>query len=139
MTTIKRYTDISQAKILDEILSSKGADMCYKCFGEETYDLTFCEVSYSEWAKEYKELFDKAGLQLIPCWSISALISIIPQEIFDGEYIINITEGCDNRWVLTYDHFENRNHSYYGLSTGADNLVDACTDIIIKLKERNII
>jgi len=75
----------------------------------------------------------------IPCWSLAALISIIPQEIFDGEYIINITEGCDNRWVLTYDHFENRNHSYYGLSTGADNLVDACTDIIIKLKERNII
>lgn len=136
---MKSYTDISQSKKLAKILSLKSADMCFKCFGEETYDLTFCEVSYSEWAKEYKALFDKAGLQLIPCWSLAALISIIPQKLFDGEYIINITEGIDNKWIITYDHHENRNHSYYGLSTGADNLVDACTDIIIKLKERNII
>lgn len=135
----RAFTSLEQSKKLAEILPLESADMCYKCFGEETYDLIFCEVSYSEWAKEYKELFDKAGLQLIPCWSLSALISIIPQELFDGEYIINITEGSDNKWILTYDHHENRNHSYYGLSTGADNLVDACTDIIIKLKERNII
>ena len=139
MAAIKRYTDISQAKILDEILSSKGADMCFKCFEEETYDLIFCEVSYSEWAKEYKVLFDKAGLQVIPCWSLSALISIIPQELFDGEYIINITEGTINRWIITYDHCENRIHSYYGLSTAADNLVDACYKMIIKLKERNLL
>ena len=139
MATIKSYTDLEQSKKLAEILPPESANMCFKCFGEETYDLTFCEVSYSEWAREYKELFDKAGLQLIPCWSLSALINIIPQEIFDGEYIINITEGCDNRWVLTYDHFENRNHSYYGLSTGADNLVDACYEFILKLNELNLL
>jgi hypothetical protein len=139
MATIKRYTDISQSRKLAEILPLESADMCFKCFGEETYDLIFCEVSYSEWAKEYKELFDKAGLQLIPCWSLAALIDIIPQEIFNGEYIINITEGRDNRWVLTYDHYENRNHSYYGLSTGADNLVEACYELILILHERNLL
>ena len=139
MAIIKRYTDISQAKILDEILSSRGADMLFKCVGEYTYDLTFCEVSYSEWAKDYKKLYNKAGIQVIPCWSLAALISIIPQELFDGEYIINITEGKNKKWIITYDHYENRNHSYYGLSTGANNLVDACTNTIIKLKERNII
>jgi hypothetical protein len=139
MAKIKRYTDISQARILDEILLSKGADMFFKCFGEETYDLTFCEVSYSEWAKDFKKLYDKAGIKVIPCWSLSALFSVIPQEIFDGEYIINITEGRDNKWILTYDHYENRNHSYYGLSAGADNLVDACYEIIIKLHERKML
>jgi len=133
MATIKAYTDLEQSKKLAEILPLESADMCYKCFGEETYDLTFCVVSYSEWAKEYKELYDKAGIQVIPCWGLSALISIIPQEIFDGEYIINITEGRDNRWALTYDHYENRKHSYYSLSIGADNLVDACYETINKL------
>lgn len=139
MATIKSYTDISQSKTLSKILPLESADMCYKCFGEETYDLFFCEVSYSEWAKDYRELFVKAGLQLIPCWNLSALISIIPQELFDGEYIINITEGIDNKWIITYDHHENRNHSYYGLSSGADNLVDACYNLILKLNERKML
>jgi hypothetical protein len=136
MATIKRYTDISQAKILDEILSSKGADMCFKCFGEETYDLTFCEVSYSEWAKEYKELFDKAGLQLIPCWNLSALISIIPQELFDGEYIINITEGRNHKWIISYEHYSEVS-SYIDVSS--DSLIDCCVEMIIKLKKRNLL
>ena len=136
---MKSYTDLKQSKKLAETLPHESADMCYKCFGEETYDLTLCEVSYSEWAKEYKELFDKAGLQLIPCWSLSALISIIPQELFGGEYIINITEGCNNKWILTYDHYENRNHSYYSLSIGADNLIDACYEMILKLHELKIL
>ena len=136
MATIKRYTDISQAKILDEILSSKGADMCFKCFEEETYDLIFCEVSYSEWAKEYKVLFDKAGLQVIPCWSLSALISIIPQELFDGEYIINITEGRNHKWIISYE--PPYDISSY-LSVSDDNLIDCCVEIIIKLKERNLL
>lgn len=136
MATIKRYTDISQAKILDEILSSNNADMCFKCFEEETYDLTFCEVSYSEWAKEYKELFDKAGLQLIPCWSLSALISIIPQELFGGEYIINITEGRNHKWIISYEPFHGIS-SYFSVSN--DSLIDCCVEMIIKLKERNLL
>jgi len=120
---MKSYTDLKQSKTLAKILPLESVDMNYWCGtqirigGHRTMD---------------KDLD-------VPCWSLAALLNIIPQEIFDGEYIINITEGINNRWVITYDHNENRNHSYYGLSTSADNLVDACTDIIIKLKERNII
>ena len=77
--------------------------------------------------------------QKTPCWSLAALLDTIPQEIFDGEYIINITEGSDNRWIITYDHYENRNHSYYGLSSSADNLVDACVKIITRLHELKIL
>ena len=125
MPTIKSYSDLQQSKKLAEILPIESADM--------------------QWIiDDLGESFpfpinDRVNENEEPCWSLAALISVIPQEIFDGEYIINITEGKDYKWIITYDHFENRNHSYYGLSTGADNLVDACTDIIIKLKERNII
>ena len=75
------------------------------------------------------------GRTCVYAWSLAALINIIPQELFDGEYIINITEGIDNKWIITYDHYKNRNHSFYGLSTGADNLVDACYEMILKLHE----
>ena len=52
--------------------------------------------------------------------------------------LINV-EAVDNKWVITYDHYENRNHSFYGLSTGADNLVDTCYEMIIKLHEQNLL
>ena len=75
----------------------------------------------------------------IPCWSLAALLDVISQEIFDEEYIINITEGLNNRWILTYDHWENKQHSYYRFSSDADNLVDTCYEMIIKLKELNLL
>jgi hypothetical protein len=125
---MKSFTTVEQSKMLAKILSLESADMFLAING-----------TLPVMSKYIDDGFVTADNTAIPCWSLSALLSLIPQEIFDGEYIINITEGCDNKWILTYDHHENRNHSYYGLSTGADNLVDACTDIIIKLKERNII
>lgn len=127
MATIKSYTDINQSCKLEEILPLESADMCW----QYQKDRWVGEPDYEEFP-QFEHAIDKRD---IPCWSLAALVGVIPQEIFDGEYIINITEGCDNRWVLTYDHYENRNHSYYGLSTSADNLVDACYEMILKLNE----
>ena len=137
MATIKSYTDIEQSKKLAEFLPLESADMEYLSIKENG-----ALVGAVPFVKDDSEVEDSAYSHIynrISCWSLAALINIIPQELFDGEYIINITEGLDNKWILTYDHYEKRNHSFYGLSAGADNLVDACTDIIIKLKERNII
>jgi len=123
MATIKSFTDLQQSKKLAEILPLKSADNYYSWHDERYYVVNKdCPYPYS--------LKEK-----IPCWSLAALLEAIPQEIFDGEYIINITEGLNNKWILTYDHYENRNHSYYGLSTGADNLIDACVAMIEKLHE----
>lgn len=135
METTKSYTDIDQAKALAKILPLESADMCYRYYSGGMI------TGYGDCVLVKSFITGKNVIREndLPCWSLAALISIIPQELFDGEYIINITEGIDNKWIITYDHHENRNHSYYGLSTGADNLVDACTDIIIKFKERNII
>ena len=130
MSDMKAFSDLEQSKKLAEILPLESADMCYQARYDNKNNL------------KYIPRFVSTIIPLkadIPCWSLAALINIIPQELFDGEYIINITEGIDNKWIITYDHYENRNHSFYGLSAGADNLVDTCTNIIIKLKERNII
>ena len=124
---MKAFSDLEQSKKLAEILPLESADMYWWSSGKRYYIEAMDDGDFNE----------KEGH--IRAWSLAALINIIPQELFDGEYIINITEGIDNKWIITYDHYENRNHSFYGLSAGADNLVDACYEMIIKLHEQNLL
>ena len=122
---MKAYTDLEQSIKLSDILSLESADMRYSPLGDNLRPWVWTDTFIEKDA--------------IPCWSLTSLLDVIPQEIFDNEYVINITEGCDDRWVLTYDHCENRNHSYYGLSSGADNLIDACVEMIVKLHNLKLI
>ena len=124
---MKAFSDLEQSKKLAEFLPIESADMYWWSSGKRYYIEAMDDGDFNE----------KEGH--IRAWSLAALINIIPQELFDGEYIINITEGIDNKWIITYDHYENRNHSFYGLSAGADNLVDACYEMIIKLHEQNLL
>jgi hypothetical protein len=131
---MKTYTDLNQSKKLAEILPLESADMYYfTIIRNYPYSQGKIKVITKIMDGSFSSDYD------IPCWSSAALFEAIPQEIFDGKYIINITEGRDNKWILTYDYYENRYHSYYSLSTDADNLVDACYEMIIKLKEMNLI
>lgn len=133
---MKGYTDLEQSKKLAEILPLESTDMKWYFWKDEIDAPKTPTFGYNKTAAEsYKD----TEAVYLPCWSLAALFNIIPQNIFDGEYIINITEGCANKWVLTYDHYENRNHSYFGLSSGADNLVDACVEMIIRLHELNLL
>jgi len=135
MATIKSYTDIEQSKKLAETLPLESADMFYWC--GNVNKITIGTGIY----KDVKNWFldGRTRAADIPCWSLAALIETIPQEIFDGEYIINITEGINNRWIITYDHFENKSHSFYGLSSVADNLIDACVAIIENLHKHKLL
>jgi hypothetical protein len=124
---MKSYTDIEQSTKLAEFLPEESADNYYSWHDDRYYVVNKdCPYPYS--------LKEK-----IPCWSLAALINIIPQELFDGEYIINITEGRNDRWILTYDSYEDGTKSYYGLSSGANNLIDACVAMIEKLHELNLL
>lgn len=128
---MKSYTDLPQSKMLAEILPHNTADNTWKRIAIAGSNLNVSEeLQYIHDGDMPFCYYSGIG---VPCWSLAALLDVIPQEIFNGEYIINITEGLDNRWVLTYDNHENRHHSYYGLSSGADNLVDACYEMILDL------
>lgn len=132
MATIKSYTDISQSKTLSKILTIESADMGWNVFVDDTTRI----LPINDWDL----IKDGSGnVKFYYAWSLAALLDVIPQEIFDGEYIINITEGLNNRWILTYDNFENRNHSYYSLSSGANNPVDACYELVLKLHEHKML
>jgi hypothetical protein len=122
---MKAYTDLEQSRKLAEILPLESADMYYEPstgFCTEPSEVMFGDIKY-------------AHPRSIRCWSLAALLGVIPQTIFDGEYVINITEGGAYKWVITYDHYENRSSSGYEVDSGADNLVDACYELVLKLRQ----
>jgi hypothetical protein len=62
----------------------------------------------------------------IPCWSLSALLNILP-EILGCKPIIALDDN-----YITYPHISD-------LHTKADDLVDACVELIEKLHELNLL
>lgn len=137
MTTIKSYTDIEQSKKLAEILPLESADMIYRpiMYIDSMSNSGFLDIPDCYPFNDFKNSIIKP----LPCWSLAALLNIIPQEIFDGAYVINITERNNNTWILTYGYRENRNHSYDGLSSNADYFIDACYEMILKLNELKLL
>ena len=124
MATIKSYTDIEQSKKLAEFLPLESADMYWWSSGKRYYIEAMDDGDFNE----------KEGD--IRAWSLAALISIIPQELFGGEYIINITEGLNHKWIISYEPFSEIS-SY--IDTSSDSLIDCCVEMIEKLHKRNLI
>lgn len=126
---IKSYTDITQSKKLAEFLPFESADMCHKCIGEDPYDV--CLRPYSEWREEYKGLLVAKEVDVIPCWSLAALLDIIRKTI--GGYsmdcasknIVMSVELGDKPWKLETDTYSNE--------------IDNCYDMILKLYEEGLI
>lgn len=114
MGTIKSYTDLEQSKKLAEILPLESADMGYLWNGT-----SFCEYPVSN-----QTIFNR--IENIPCWSFAALLNVLP-EIQGGKPIIVLDDN-----YITYPHMSK-------LHTKADNLVDACVAMIIRLNELNLL
>ncbi len=106
MAIIKSYTDLQQSKKLAEILPLESADMCIN--STNPYMITHELRPYGGFDNEHD-----------PCWSLSALLSIIPypslHKTFSGW-------RCDS-------------HDREGCILGepSDNQVDACYEMILKL------
>lgn len=115
MIVIKSYTDIEQSKRLAEFLPIESADMCY------ANDGTAIKIDANPYNVR-KHMWKGEGVQLIPCWSISALLSILP-EIQGSKPVIALDDN-----YITYPHMSD-------LHTKEDNLVDACVAMIGKLYE----
>ncbi len=108
---MKAYTDLEQSKKLAEILPLDSADMCYLNDGTAIkIDANPYTVLYSMW----KDCI----VEFIPCWSLAALLDIIPS----GKALIH------DKWDLTYKCIcNNIDTSYF------NNPVDACYEMIVKL------
>ena len=136
---MKNYTDIEQSKKLAEILPPESADMSYtnnKLKKEVSANLSsiiemqaYFDNSIYDWDRFY---------ELTPCWSLAALVAILPVSCDDGQHcfaLINSNPNGDTEWLCCYedDNGNLLNECY------ADNPVDACVELIIKLHEQKLL
>ena len=137
MATIKSYTDIEQAKKLAEILPLESADAKYgyiapyEC-SDRMYDEGYDEIPYpiAFIKKDYSNFFVEEYDGELPCWSLAALLNVLP----DGTDIIKEEADTENeRYMCTVGINDNI------ISTFAENPVDACYEMILKLKELNLL
>lgn len=116
---MKAFTDLEQSKKLAEFLPIESADMCYP-------------LPYEEGDKP---LLEQGGFGSTPCWSLAALLNILPHCIDDG-YDLTLGKLPDNEsWYVCYDDVDHFVYIYITKS----NLVDACVEMIIRLKEYDLI
>ena len=138
MVTIKSYTDVSQSNKLARILPLESADM-------------YLDLDYDVHAQKYKyhlmTMDDQFDDVCIPCWSLAALLNILPNEIItdnnrlECHYQIHIRkyDGGNNTTLYQIAYGNNRGLSgswHDMINTGEkENLIDACADMIEKLHE----
>ena len=131
METIKSYTDIERSKILAEILPLDSADYFYKyCIGH--YNSIYYRLETYPYNKGGNKNHD------IPCWSLAALLNVLPKIYYpvkDHKTDLILGKPKD-KWCVLYWDTTGMQH---GEETLGDNPVDACVDMIVKLKEKNMI
>lgn len=132
---MKAYTDLEQSKKLTEILPIESADMEYLLeqwidektgsHKEEFYEIPVVKVD------------DDCPLQPITlnCWSLTALLNILPHCI-DDTYDLVLGKLSDNKgWYVMYDDIDH----FVFLYIAKSNLIDACVEMIVKLKEEDLL
>ena len=131
MATIKSYTDIKQSETLVNILSLESADAKYGYiapyeYSDRMYDGGYDEIPYpiAFIKKDYSNFFVEEYDGELPCWSLVALLNVLP----DGTDIIKEEADTENeRYMCTVGINDDI------ISTFANNPVDACYEMILKL------
>ena len=124
MATIKSYTDIEQSRKLAEILPIESSDMYWRSLNLNGH------ISWSSHIKRLEPpIYDLE--HYIPCWSLAALLGVIPKQIKNNVLRVDIDEKNFSIW---YDELG------YGVNSELPDIimecpVDACVELIIKLHE----
>lgn len=127
---MKAYTDIEQSKKLAEILPLESADMFLALNG-----------LVPVMSKYIDDGLVTADDTAIPCWSLAALHDSLPNNkhisttVSRGGWSIEAEDYMPNTWWCEYEDSED----YTEFSTSADNPIDACYEMIIKLHELNLL
>ena len=117
---MKNCTDLEQSKKLAEILPLESADMHYI---QDKPNIGFLQ-------KEYEEFGDSIPQDYFPCWSLTALLNVLPQTVR------LVGSSKDSYW---YCECVNTNNQLYAGFGSAGNQVDACVEMILKLNELNLL
>ena len=145
---MKSYTDIKQSRKLAEFLPIDSADGFWEYHdkwysegdeweGYEDYPRAKPYLEYTRMENEWKE--DKSD---VPCWSLAALLSVLPFHlIVDNQiYAFSMIKGFDKNgetYAIKYAIFNTT--YYYHLTDYYNNPIDACVEMIMKLHENNVV
>lgn len=125
---MKAYTDLEQSNKLAEILPIESADM-------------FCRNN----GVDVKLMWEHNAQKVTnPCWSLAALLNILPPYLFEFKRGIdlNVYPNLNGKgWHCSYmpNCIENMEKDKFKLITSEDTLVDACVEMIMKLHEQKLL
>jgi len=146
---MKSYTDIEQSKKLAEILPLDSADMYYKYVLPKSDMISYVPeignpVDSLKWYNEgYTFRGKREPITLneycVPCWSLAALLGVLPKICYPvkQDYPTYLTLGKPkDKWCALYWDATGMQD---GEQTLADNPVDACVEMIIKLHDQKLL
>ena len=116
MATIRAYTDLDQSKKLAEILPLESADMIYTM--TNGYHTPFIRI----------ETIQEMDKDDVCAWSLAALLSVLSTKL-QIVLAINDFQG-DRKEKYAIGSVEHDRYDCY-----ADNPIDACYEMIIRLNE----
>lgn len=135
MATIKSFTSLEQSRKLAEILPLESADIILTLEGNS--ELTSYPImrNYSEFYN-YLRIFELEEEYIkhtyIPAWSLAALLDVLPNKL-QIALAINDFQG-DRKEKYAIGSVEHDKYDCF-----ADNSVDACYEMIIKLHELKLL
>ena len=141
---MKSYINIEQSKILAKILPIESADMCWcnNSIKGVNYTDEFSANLYT--VKEMKELFDTTlngwdkYWELIPCWSLASLLNYLREVDYFPE--INVDEFEVTMSINYYNEDEAKPLApVHNIKVKAESFIDACYELILKLKEQKLL
>ena len=129
MATIKSYTDLEQSKKLAEILPLESADMHYNnasIKGINYVDEYRAELmDYNTAQKVLSKYLINPIFGIIPCWSLSALLGVLPDYTLQTNTDGTVFVVCESKKPM--------------ISDASDTPVYACYTLILKLHELNLL
>lgn len=139
---MKSYTDLAQSEKLAKILPIESADMFYNgvqdLYKEKVYNIP---INGSSITVRTGHIITEKGIKanlLLPCWSLAALLSVLPivytnnKKEICGPLHIDITDS-ETPFALWYVNPLHKGSIVELKTKEYDNLVDACYEMIIKL------
>lgn len=142
MATTKSYTDINQSKKLAEILPLESADMFYNEEPDEVYLKDVINTKYPMViGEEQKHHLEEYG---IPCWSLAALLELMPPYLFEWERGIdlNIYRNLNGKgWHVSYipNAIDNLTKDKFRKITNGDTPIEAAYNMVCWLVEQGFI
>ena len=120
---VKISNEIKEAKKVQEILPVESADMIWVLANPDLPMIRAIAYENSEKSKYY---------EILPAWSLAALLNAVDFSTINLHY-----DNARIDWVASATIHDSTKHCTKYESTRADNPVDACYEMIIKLNEES--